>query len=42
MMRETKLEQMGYHIIRFTNDEVLYNKDSVIEQIERYFNYREL
>lgn len=41
-MREAKLEMLGYHVIRFTNEEVLYNKESVIEQIEHYFNCKEL
>ncbi len=35
--REEKLEQMGYHVLRFTNEEVLYDKESVVEQIESYF-----
>jgi len=29
---------MGYHVIRFTNEEVLDNTKYVIEQIEEYFN----
>jgi very-short-patch-repair endonuclease len=37
-VREEVLEQMGYHIIRFTNEEVLNNTEHVIEQIEEYFN----
>ena len=37
-VREEVLEQMGYHIIRFTNEEVLNNTKHVIEQIEEYFN----
>ena len=36
--REKRLEQMGYHILRFSNEEVLYNIEDVIEQIEHYFN----
>ena len=36
--REEALEGMGYHVIRFTNEEVLYDIDKVIEQIEHYFN----
>ena len=32
------LEEMGYHTIRFTNEEVLFDIDNVINQIERYFN----
>ena len=37
-LREEQLEQMGYHVIRFTNEEVLYDTENVIEQIEQYFN----
>lgn len=29
---------MGYHVIRFTNEEVLYNIENVLNQIENYFN----
>ena len=35
--REEKLEQMGYHVMRFTNEEVLNDKEYVVEQIESYF-----
>ena len=28
---------MGYHIIRFNNEEVLYETEKVIEQIIDYF-----
>ena len=28
---------MGYHVIRFTNEEVLYNIENVLNQIENYF-----
>ena len=38
MLREQYLEKMGYHVIRFTNDDVLYDIDNVIEQIDNYFN----
>ena len=38
ILREQDLEKMGYHVIRFTNDDVLYDIDNVIEQIENYFN----
>ena len=31
--REQALERMGFHVIRFTNEEVLYKTDSVITQI---------
>ena len=36
-LREQNLERMGYHVIRFTNEEVLYDTENVIEQIENYF-----
>ena len=36
--REEVLERMGYHIIRFTNEEVLNDIEKVIDQIEEYFN----
>ena len=35
--REQALEQMGYHVIRFTNEEVLNEMDYVMERIESYF-----
>ena len=37
-VREEALEGMGYHVIRFSNEEVLYNIKYVTEQIEKYFN----
>jgi very-short-patch-repair endonuclease len=37
-LREEVLYSMGYHVIRFTNDEVLYDLESVIEQIENFFD----
>ena len=36
-IREQALERMGFHIMRFTNEEVLYDIDSVMNQIESYF-----
>ena len=36
-VREKTLEEMGYHVIRFTNEEVLYQIETVIERIEEYF-----
>ena len=33
--REQELEQMGYHVIRFSNEEVLNEMEYVMEQIER-------
>ncbi|MBO7140682.1 MAG: endonuclease domain-containing protein [Prevotella sp.] len=38
LLREETLEKMGYHVIRFTNEEVLYDTDIVLEQIMNYFN----
>ena len=35
--RENDLEQMGFHVMRFTNEEVLYDLDNVLQQIENYF-----
>ena len=39
--REQELEQMGYHIIRFSNEEVLFDTENVIEQITSYFDEQE-
>ena len=36
-LREHALEEMGYHVIRFTNEEVLNDIGTVIERIEDYF-----
>ena len=36
--RESALEQMGYHVLRFTNEEVLYETEDVIKRINKYFN----
>lgn len=36
-LREEILEQMGYHVIRFTNEEVLCDIENVLNQIENYF-----
>ena len=38
LLREQDLECKGYHIIRFTNEEVLNNIEYVIDQIEQNFN----
>ena len=35
-IREHDLYSMGFHVLRFTNEEVLYDIDSVIQQIEHY------
>lgn len=37
-LREEVLEQMGYHVIRFTNEEVLCDIENVLNQIENHFN----
>ena len=37
-LREKELEKLGYHIIRFSNEEVLNDIENVLEQIEHYFN----
>ena len=37
-LREQMLEQLGYHILRFSNEEVLYDIDNVTNQIIDYFN----
>ena len=37
-LREEILEQMGYHVIRFTNEEVLCDIENVLNQIENHFN----
>ncbi|MBP3822303.1 MAG: endonuclease domain-containing protein [Bacteroidaceae bacterium] len=35
--REEELNHLGYHVIRFSNEEVLYDTDNVIQQIKEYF-----
>ena len=35
-VREQELERMGFHVMRFTNEEVLYDTENVISQIETY------
>ena len=35
-VREQELERMGFHVMRFTNEEVLYATENVISQIETY------
>jgi len=37
-IREDYLESIGYHVMRFTNEEVLNDPDSILTQIEHYFN----
>lgn len=35
-IRERDLERMGFHVMRFTNEEVLYDIDNVMQQISAY------
>ena len=37
-LREQNLEKMGYHVIRFTNEDVLYNLNNVIDKIASFFD----
>ena len=37
-LRDQELEQMGYHVIRFSNEEVLNEMEHVMEQIEKRLN----
>ncbi len=37
-LREEVLEQMDYHVIRFTNEEVLCDIENVLNQIENHIN----
>ena len=34
MERQKELEESGFSVLRFTNDEVLYSPDEVIEKIK--------
>lgn len=36
--RTKRLEKMGYRILRFTNEEVLFTPEKVIEKIKSYIN----
>ena len=36
--RTEYLERKGYKVIRFTNEEILFDLENVINQIENYFN----
>ena len=36
-LREEDLERMGYYVIRFTNEEVLYDTEKVTDRILDYF-----
>ncbi|MBQ0119036.1 MAG: endonuclease domain-containing protein [Bacteroidales bacterium] len=35
--RQCVLESYGYHFLRFTNEEVMFDTDNVIQKIEQYF-----
>jgi len=35
-IRQKNLEQMGFHFLRFSNEEVMYNTEEVLKQIEDY------
>ena len=37
-IRQSNLEQMGFHVMRFTNEDVLFNIEYVLQQIENYLN----
>lgn len=37
-LRTDILQRMGYSVMRFTNEQVLYDIDSVIQQIKDYFD----
>ena len=36
-VRTEFLRSMGYNVLRFTNEQVLYDTDKVIQQIKDYF-----
>ncbi len=36
-VREYNLQRMGYHVMRFSNEEVLFDIDNVIRKIKEYF-----
>ena len=38
-IREQDLLRMGFHVLRFTNEEVMFDIDSVINQIEYYLTH---
>ena len=39
-LRQQWLESVGYHVIRFTNDEVLFDIDHTIQVVENCINHR--
>ena len=38
-IRTRDLEAMGFRVIRFSNEEVLYDTESVVQEIENYINH---
>ncbi|MBQ6189423.1 MAG: endonuclease domain-containing protein [Bacteroidaceae bacterium] len=36
--REQDLQRMGYHVMRFRNEEVLFDIDNVLEKIRLYYD----
>lgn len=36
--RTQMLEKLGYRVIRFTNEQILYDIDHVVNEIKRYLN----
>ena len=36
-VRQRWLEKMGYHVMRFSNEEILFDLDRVIDEIDAYF-----
>lgn len=36
--REQDLQKMGYHVMRFRNEEVLFDIDNVLEKIRLYYD----
>jgi len=39
-LRTEKLEELGFRVIRFTNEEVLFGLDDVLSTIENELNYK--
>lgn len=35
-IRQTELEQLGYHVYRITNDSVINNIDATIQRLQTY------
>ena len=36
-VRQRWLEKMGYHVMRFSNEEILFDLDRVLDEIDAYF-----